>query len=58
MFCGTTCPKMPEQNAEVWFLSIWSTSEWTSKGCKVVLLGLEEYTMLVNGMVDLVLSRC
>ena len=26
--------KMPEQYAEVWFLSIWSTSEWTRKVAK------------------------
>ena len=43
---------MREQNAEVWFLSDGSTSEWMSKGNKVVLLGLEEHTMLVNGMDD------
>ena len=50
--------KMLEQYEEVWFLSIWSTSERMSKGNKVVLLGLEEYTMFVNGMVVIVLSRC
>ena len=32
--------------------------ECTSKGSNVVLLGLVEKTMLVNGMVDIVLSRC
>ena len=49
--------KVLDQCAEVWFLSILFTTEWTSKGSKVVLLGLEEYTMLVIGMVGIVLSR-
>ena len=46
--------KVQEQKAEVWFLSV----EWMGKGSKVVLLGLEEYTLFVNGMVGTVLSRC
>ena len=50
--------KVLDQYAEVWFLSIWFTSQWTSKGSKVVLPGLEEYTMLVIGTVGTVLSRC
>ena len=50
--------KMLEQFAEVWFLSDGSTSEWMSKGNKVVLLGLEEHTMFANGMDGTVLSRC
>ena len=50
--------KMREQNADVMFLSELSTPEWMSEGNKVVMLGLEEYTLFVNGMVGIVLSRC
>ena len=49
--------KMPEQNADVMFLSDLSTPEWMSEGNKVVMLGLEEYTLFVNGVVGIVLSR-
>ena len=49
--------KMREQNAEVWFLSDVSTPEWMSEGNKVVMLGLEEYTLFVSGMVNIALSR-
>ena len=50
--------KMREQNADVMFLSDLSTPAWMSEGDKVVMLGLEEYTLFVNGMVGVVLSRC
>ena len=40
------------------FLSDLSTPEWMSEGNKVEMLGLEEYTLFVNGMVGIVLSRC
>ena len=49
--------EMREQNADVMFLSDLSTPEWMSEGNKVVMLGLEEYTLFVNGMVGIVLSR-
>ena len=48
---------MREQSADVMFVSDGSTSEWTSKGNEVVLLGLEEYTLFVYGVVGIVLSR-
>ena len=38
--CCDTALKMLEQYAEVWFLSIWSTSEWMSEGNEVVMLGM------------------
>ena len=50
--------KMREQNADVMFLSDLFTPEWMSEGNKVVMLGLEEYTLFVNGMVGIVFSRC
>ena len=50
--------EMREQNACVVFLSDLSTPEWMSEGNKVVMLGLEQYTLFVNGMVGIVLSRC
>ena len=49
---------MREQNADVMFLSDLSTPVWTSQGHNMVMLGLEEYTLFVNGMVGIVLSRC
>ena len=49
--------KMREQNADVMFLSDLATPEWMSEGNKVVIWGLEEYTLFVNGMVGIVLSR-
>ena len=52
------CEKMREQNADVMFLSDLSTPEWMTEGNKVVMLGLEEYTLFVSGMVGIVLSRC
>ena len=48
--------KMREQNADVMFLSDLSTPEWMSEGNKVVMFGLEEYTLFVSGMVGIVLS--
>ena len=50
--------KMREQNADVMCLSDLSTPEWMSGGNKVVMLGLEEYALFVNGMVGIVFSRC
>ena len=49
--------KMREENADAIFLSDLSTPEWMSKGCKVMMLGLEEFSLFVNGTVGTVLSR-